>query len=396
MMTMRTTFSSSGRTDAARCGVTARLARAVLLLLPLAGASCAKDARISVNEMKEREDLFAAVEAVKVQQKDIQLTDIQPYRVRPGDVLSLTLIGLQDPYGQMTIQVRVHDKGEVSLPLAGEVKVGGESLEGVEKAIVAAYVPKYVKSMSAYVQLVSPEGTTVVVTGAAANRGIVTLSGNQRNVLYALALSGGFTQGISGVVRVRPIRSDQPEYVYNLFDVNDLRRILQSPPLQSGDMIIVEAAPSSVIYTMGLLNSPGPIAVPPGTKLSVTRAVAAAGGLMDMLDPEYATLWRNLGDGKQVRVKVSLAKIMAGEEEDLLLQPGDILEVPHTLDTRARAWFLQNIRVGPFSVGTHYDPLAQWNTRRALRDDNNGFRDAVRDSLRYSIPNLLIPQVPTP
>ncbi len=369
----------------------------VMIALTVFQVAC-NDTRIRYLELRDREaELAAAVEPVPVNTAALPLTDLQPYTVGPGDVLTLTLIGLQDEYSQLTLQSRVRDDGMLALPLVGLVKVSGLGLQGVERAVYDAHVPRFTKSLSVYAELSGPELTTVVVVGAAGEPGLVALRSNQRNPLYAVALSGGFFSGASGRVIVKPIRTEAEEVAYNLLDVNDLRRVLNAPPLQSGDMVTIESAGASVVYVTGLVNLPQAIIVPREGSISLARAVAAAGGLRDFLDPPEATLWRRLSNGEQVRVKIELDKLMNGEIEDVQLCAGDILDVPHTIETRAREWFAANIRLGPFGVTGMYDPVADQRARILANDDNDQyFRRAILQSLGTGVPQLLIPPVQTP
>lgn len=381
---------------------------AVIGLLSLILAGC-KDSRISVIELHEREEQIAAKqEKIQIQPEKLALAEIQAYRVGPGDILTVALSGL--PGESLSgggaggagagaagsgIHVRVHPDGLISLPLVGQVQVAGMDLAGVEKAITAAYVPNIVKNLGVFVDIAGTETTTVLVRGAAGAPGLVSLKSNQRNVLYALAQSGGFGVGASGRVKIRPVRPDQQEITLDLTNPDDLRRALLHPPLQSGDSILVEPQITGAVYVLGLVNAHGAIPLPVGGQISVTRAIAATGGLRDFLDPKEATVWRTLPDGEQVRVKLSLAKIMDGKEPDFMLGAGDILEVPHTADTRVREWAMLNLRLGPFGVGAFYDPI-NVSTYKDRNDNRIGVGQSIQNSLIFGATNAVTQRVFNP
>ncbi len=367
------------------------------VLLSLAFSPGCTDNRMSFSEFQELERESAAVEPVRVDPAVLGLTELRPYSLGRGDILSISLLGLSGPYAETAVRARVHDDGRILLPLVGPLSVAGLTVAEVERRVYDAYVPQYVKDLTVFVELVGPETTTVVVVGATGQPGLVPLRSNERNILYAVARAGGFGPAGSGLVRVRPIDPDRPEETYDLADVNDLRRALTAPPLNSGDLVTVEPAPVSAIYVTGLLNAPGPIPVPKDGKLPISRAIAAAGGLVDFLEPQEATLWRRLPDGRQVRTRLVIADIMAGRAPDFDLLPGDLLEVPHTLDTRLRQWAAQNIRIGPFGVTAVYDPVADYRAR-VLRGDNGGdnWRRSLLHTLGTGVPELIVPPVPAP
>ncbi len=357
------------------------------------------DARISVSEFRQREQAIREAEPVVVEPRQLGLTELQPYTIAPGDVLNVALTGLPGPVaptiivptaggsagGAPTLRARVRPDGTVALPLVGNVQIAGLTLPAAEEKITAVYVPDYVKTLSVYVEVAgTDEPTTVLVCGAAGFPGLVSLKSNQRNLIYALSLSGAFGPGASGRVKVKPIRADQQEEIYDFADVNDVRRALQRPSLQSGDMLLVESGTYSAVYVIGLVNRAGALPVPVGSTLSVVQALAGAGGLRDFLAPKEGTLYRQMPDGSEVRVKLNIQGILEHKQPDLALQPGDVLEVPHTLDTRVREWAMHNLKIGPFGVGAFYDPVAIYTFRNNTNNNQIGFGQTLRDSIIYN------------
>jgi polysaccharide export outer membrane protein len=372
---------------------------------------CPPDNRISLDALRRLEGELttemASDDIKQVEPAQLAVAENRPYTVGPRDVLSITLLGAglggaADPYTPFTMRARVDEDGRVTMPQVGQVELGGKTLAEAEKAVHDAHVPDYLREVSVFVEVVSTEVTTVLVTGAATTRGLISLRSNERNVLYALALSGGYAVGTSGVVTIKHRDPGFADTVYDLTQPEDIRRALLSPPLASGDIIEVDAASTSAIYLTGLVNAPGPIAIPTDSKLTVSQAISAGGGLADFVDPPEGTLWRKLPDGQQVRVKINLAKIMSGQEPDFVLQAGDILDVPHTPGTRFRAWVLANIRLGPFGVSAVWDPIAGYRYQKALDQDERrfgqqgGFGQSILDTVRFGLPNVIVPPVLPP
>lgn len=353
-----------------------------LLALP---AGCEDNNRISLAALRQVEAQRTAPPPLDLERPQITLADVAEQRVTPGDVLSLRLLGLTGPLEETRLHVRVQDDGRITLPMVGELGVESLTLAGVERLVREAYVPSRVRDLTVFAAVEAGRETTVLVQGAAGRAGLVTLPANKRNILYAVASADGFSKNASRRVVLKPARTDRPEQSYNLADLNDLRRAVSAPPLETGDFVFVEPAEPSVIYLTGLLNRPGPLEVRPDSTLSLARAISAAGGLKDFLDPREATLWRVLPSGEQVRVKLDLARIMAGKGEDLALLPGDILDVPHTPHTRFRQWLAENLLVGPFGVTAVYDPMADRRARILADDDNDRIAQrALLDAVRQA------------
>ena len=111
--------------------------------------------------------------------------------------------------------------------------------------------------------------------------------------------------------------------------------------IQPKDMIIVpEAATSGLYYMGGHVSRPGVFAFQPGERLTLSRAVVAAGMLDPLAIPERTEIVRPVGDDKQVFARVDLGKIFEGSAPDVYLKPGDRVQV----GTNALAPFIATIR----------------------------------------------------
>jgi protein involved in polysaccharide export with SLBB domain len=367
-----------------------------------AAGGCQKDTRITVDDLARLETELAAssTEAVPTTMPATQPVDYQPsymrrYHVVPGDVLIVTLYGMEDsPYTATVLELRVQDDGALHMPVVGAIDVDGADLAAIERAIVQAHVPKVVRDLTAYVQVKRPEQTTVFVQGSVPRPGIVRLDENERTPLHALAQAGGFAPDSSGRLLVAPITTGADARVYDFKHIDGVRTALQGHRLESGDVITVEASEPRLIYVTGVLNQPTPVPLPRDRTISVMRVVAAAGGLVDFLEPEEATLWRRLTDGRQVRVKLNLDDIRSGRGQDIALQAGDILDVPHTLGSRFRQWVAENVKIGPFGVTAVYDPVADYRARILADDNNNSVSGQFLDILGTGLSNAIVPVVP--
>lgn len=177
------------------------------------------------------------------------------------------------------------------------------------------------------------------------NRAVVRMNGAIKNparfrLMRAVTLrelivtSGGLTDAASGEISIfRPKNascgngdnSSQSNPLQTIsVKISELLKGLPSanPWVLSGDIIEVEKAP--VIYVIGAVNNPRPIFS--RDQLSVSRAIATAGGLAKEADGKKVTILRREG-GNIRSIDVDLAKIKSGESEDAILRPFDIIEV---------------------------------------------------------------------
>ena len=266
-----------------------------------------------------------------------------PERVGPSDVLAVALTGLTGDTTTEIVQVRVNREGEISLPIAGKVKVGGLELEDVEQTIQERYVPAIIKMLPVQVEVVSYATTDVIVTGAVAAPGLTSLRRNERDLLHAVAQAGGVSFEASGRLSLRPLRNPAEEVSIDLLSSADRDRVFSLEPLESGDLIIVEAARSNTIFVGGLVNVPGPQLYPAGTEINMLQTLAAAGGVRENLFPSSATLIRRMPDGRDLQVEIDLDRLKTGRDPNIMLAAGDILWVPETFGTRFMDFVNQNI-----------------------------------------------------
>lgn len=280
--------------------------------------------------------------------------ELGPYRVAIGDQLGVTVLGpdtsLAPAPGEMTAAggrvFRVDRNGEIRVPLAGSIKVAGLELEDVERVVLETLVERQVYTdpdqISVSVVLAAPYTTNVVVQGAALTPGVVRLRRNERNLMYAIAAAGGMTQIASGEAILRRLRRPGEEVRLNLFDPEGLKASLLMPPLEDGDIIEVVAAQPNTVFVGGLVLTPGPQVYPPGTTVTVLQAIAAAAGVRPDLWPHEATLIRRM-DGRDVHVKLNVDRIQKAKDPNFTLAAGDVLWVPHTIETRIREWINNNV-----------------------------------------------------
>jgi protein involved in polysaccharide export with SLBB domain len=185
------------------------------------------------------------------------------------------------------------------------------------------------------------------------NRAVAFLSGAvrspkrfqiKRNVRLneLLVLSGGITDRSSGEISIfRPAnlncaetkRSAEGQFVkasqaggaetFNI-KISDILRgdPAANPEILSGDIVTVsEAMP---VYVIGGVNVPQQISL--RNQLTLSRAIATSGGLAKEGN-SVITIFRR--EGRETRsIKADLERIDLGQEEDPVLKPFDIVDVP--------------------------------------------------------------------
>lgn len=93
--------------------------------------------------------------------------------------------------------------------------------------------------------------------------------------------------------------------------------------IQPGDMINADSGDRGVVYIDGEVTRPGVYQLPEGGRLTVSRLVAAAGGLNQIAIPERCDLIRKVGEDKEATIRISVAAIRNRGEPDIYCKPDD-------------------------------------------------------------------------
>lgn len=242
--------------------------------------------------------------------------------IGPGDLLEVSVYGAPD-YDK---QVRVSATGEITLPLAGTMKVGGKTTT-VAEAIIAKKLSdgKYFNDPT--VSVLTKEFATqgISVLGEVQKPGIYPLPGT-RNLLDALSAAGGTTSRAGNLVSVTHRNDPQKRQVVNLS--YDGKAEQPNIPVYPGDTVVVSKA--GVVYVTGDVHLPGGF-IMENAHMTVLQAVAMAQGVNPTAALDKARLIRNTGNGTQPQeVPIALRKIMSAKAPDVNLQPNDIVFIPNS------------------------------------------------------------------
>ena len=168
---------------------------------------------------------------------------IRDYRIGTEDLLEVQVFGVD----QLGRTVRVNSMGFISLPLIGNVEVGGLTAQEAEGAIASRLSEAYLQNPQ--VSLFIKELTTqrVTVEGAVNKPGISPLRG-QSTLLRTLAMAGG-QSSLSDMSEVMLFRTDASgARKSQSFDVERIRRgELEDPAVVNDDMIVVNRNKARVV-----------------------------------------------------------------------------------------------------------------------------------------------------
>jgi len=205
-----------------------------------------------------------------------------------GDVLRVAVFGQPD----LLTEGRVSDRGTISLPLVGEVKVAGATpTEAANHIAEALKKGQYLKNPHVTVAVTTARSRQVSVLGMVARPGRYAIEDAKGSVAEVIAAAGGITAGANETVTV--IRDGETKKATTLGN---------SFELKPGDTIYVDRGPTFYIY--GEVLRAGAYPIQPG--LTVMQALSLSGGITPRGSERRLKLRRPGSDGQVVETDAKL------------------------------------------------------------------------------------------
>jgi polysaccharide export outer membrane protein len=273
------------------------------------------------------------------------------YRIGPDDLIEVQVPDLMDtasmrgaaPMGQgasimpvvaqaPTYQqgLRVDSDGNIILPFIGAVHAEGRSPAELQHDIAQRLRQAGIlRDPQVGVRVVEYRSRVAAVVGSVQRPGLYPLTRPGATVGDLIWAAGGPTVDAGRVVEfapagdasgLEPMRLDFAA----LLRANGLRDPSIDPPVRKGDVITV--SPAGSVLVDGWVAKPG--SYPATRGLTVSGAVAAAGGDLYPADLRHATVARAGGSGTQEPIPVDLEAVAQGTQPDMPITDGDIVRVP--------------------------------------------------------------------
>jgi len=159
----------------------------------------------------------------------------QPYRVQPGDLLTVSVWKEESLQGE----VLVRPDGGLSFPLVGDVAASGKSVQELTREFtdrLEHYIPKPVVT----IQVKTIGGNRVYVVGKVTKAGEFSFS-RPVDVMQALAMAGGTTEfaALNDIVILHRDNGLLKAIRFRYGDVERGKDLSQDVLLQSGDTVVV-------------------------------------------------------------------------------------------------------------------------------------------------------------
>ncbi len=263
------------------------------------------------------------------------VSDFERYRIGPGDVLDIRI------YNRPQLSrdaVRVEGNGMIRMPLVDNDIQAACRTEGELAREIASKYTRYYKNLQVDVFIKEYHSRQVAVIGAVNDQARFQLQRPIR-LLELLTYAKGPSPKAGQTINV--VHSSAPGICKQQDEAADDKTALTSyklsdtlmgdpganPYLEPGDIVTIPEADQ--VYVVGNVNAP--VTIPLKEPISLSRAIAMAGGVrQDTKKDKIRVLRQTPGSSAKQELIVDLAAIEKKRAEDPMLQANDIIDVPQS------------------------------------------------------------------
>ena len=253
-----------------------------------------------------------------------------------GDILSISVYDEPD----LTIpEVPIRPDGKISFPLVGDIQADGRTVHEVNEDLTNS-LRQYILAPKVSIIVTAFNSLNYVINGEVVRPGIYPLV-TDVNITAAVAKAGGLNKGQfrSSSVELADLTHAFIARQGELLPVDFVRLLRQGDlrfdiALQAGDYINIPSGLSKEVYIIGEVNVPALFAF--REEMPMSRTVALAEGFTQDADLSRVHVIRGSLSNPRLIV-ADFNKVIAGQQQDVQLEPGDVVYVPPTsLATWAR------------------------------------------------------------
>jgi polysaccharide biosynthesis/export protein len=258
----------------------------------------------------------------------------EEYRLVPDDTIQVVIEG----HEELTRDYRVPSDGEISLPPIGRLRLIGKSTEELEKEIAARFREKgQLTDPVVFVLILIHAPRKAFLIGAVTSQIDLPIH-TKYGILEVLSMAGASPSvaDLSSVSIMRK-RPDGNTFRFEV-DVEDVLMggdFRKNIVIMPNDVIYVPAFKDmnqqAHVYVLGRVNNPGRYPFNPAREqLTLTKLVALAGDFHQYAKQSAVRILRKEGNRTRAIV-IDFEEIIDLEEQDLVLQPDDLVYVPEAI-----------------------------------------------------------------
>jgi polysaccharide export outer membrane protein len=255
------------------------------------------------------------------------------YRIGPGDVLDIRILNRPNLSREA---VRVEGNGMIRMPLIDSEIMAACKTEGELAKEISEKYTKFYKNPQVDVFIKEYKSKQAAIIGAVNEQSRFELQRRVR-LLELLTYAKGPSPKAGQIINVvhspqslscaLPGAANEPDVAFSTYKLSDTMMGLPAanPWIQPGDIITLPEAPQA--YVVG--NVFAPLTIPLKEPITISRAIAMAGGLkQDSKKDKVRIVRQEPGSTTSKELLVDLSAIEKKRAEDIVLMPNDIIDVP--------------------------------------------------------------------
>jgi len=289
---------------------------------PAAPAAAALAAPAQIDQRQSTEEQLAELNRVVAE------TRVVP-RLGKGDILSISVY--DEPELSIT-GVPVRPDGKISFPLVGDVQAEGRSVDELSTDL-AGSLRQYLLTPQVTVIVTAFNSLSYVINGEVVHPGAYPLV-TDVSLSAAVAKAGGLSKGQfrASSVELADLTHALVSRRGKLLPVDFVRLLRQGDmrfdvAMQSGDYINIPSGLSKEVYIIGEVKTPALFGF--RDEMPMSKTLALAEGFTPDADLSRIHVIRGSLSNPTLIV-TDFNKVIAGQAQDVQLEPGDVVYVPPT------------------------------------------------------------------
>ena len=255
------------------------------------------------------------------------------YRIGPGDVLDIRILNRPNLSRDA---VRVEGNGMIRMPLIDNEIMAACKTEGELAKEISEKYTKFYKNPQVDVFIKEYKSKQAAIIGAVTEQSRFELQRRVR-LLELLTFAKGPSPKAGQIINIvhsaqslsctLPGAANQPDVAFSTYKLSETMMGLPAanPWIEPGDIITLPEAPQ--VYVVGNVFSP--LTIPLKEPVTISRAIAMAGGLkQDSKKDKIRIVRQEPGSTTSKEMLVDLSAIEKKRAEDIVLMPNDIIDVP--------------------------------------------------------------------
>ncbi len=307
----------------------ARFFLVVVVLLPvLLLSSCAEEKFQTTTTIKQFKESYTKQQGEEALKNKTTLMPLLieddlaggDYLLGAGDLLVIKVFETE----KLDTEVRVSSRGEINMPLLGEINVLNMTAAEVEQHIEDLYKKDYLHDPHVSVYIKEHMSKQITLVGEVEKPGTYDYVA-QRRLLDVLAIANGLKNDAGPYAYITRYNSKTNKSVNYVIDLDELVKngnMTQNHIILGGDVVFIPK--SGQCFVDGAVRKPGTYSLE--SNMTITEAIALAGGLAGYADKDSIKLIRFMGRGieRQI-VSLSYNDLQAGLGDTLILKDQDVV-----------------------------------------------------------------------